>query len=174
MLGFAALDGVVLEAIAEGVPVAAQRGLAGDALGKWISSTPGPIVQGIAAGDPAAGLAEVVRLNIGHTTFQRAAMIEGVLRDSIGSEPPWLTAAERLSRVSEDNWEADEIRTYLDEFVDRRNSIAHNGDRSPGRRAADPIQYWYVETAVELARAVGRSVCLVVERRINSVLPTST
>jgi hypothetical protein len=168
VLAFAALDAVVLEAVVDSVPFAAQRGLGGDALAKWISSSPSSIVDGISAGDPTVGLEEVVRRAIGHGTFQKASKIEGVLRESLGCEPPWEGAATRLSRTTGEVWSGDDVRKWLDLYVERRNRIAHNGDRSPGRRAADPIRFRYVQTAAELARAVGQSVCLVVEQRINT------
>ncbi len=97
VLALAALDGVVLEAVIEAAPLAAKKGRAGGDLPKWIAAEPDLVLEGIAAGDPSASLAEVARANIARTTFQKADAIEGMLRGALGCEAPWDLAAETLS-----------------------------------------------------------------------------
>lgn len=168
VLALAALDGVVLEAVIEAAPLAAAKGRPGKDLAKWIAAEPHLVLEGIAAGEPSASLAEVARANIGRTTFQKADAIEGMLRGSLGCESPWDLAAESLSDMRGEEWTAEDIRSCLDTYVERRNRIAHNGDREPNRRAAKGIQYRYVRQAVDLVRAVGHAVCDVVEDTINA------
>jgi hypothetical protein len=168
VLAFAALDGVVLDAVVEAVPIAAQGGLGGEALTKWIREEPARILDGVAEDDLPSALADIARRSIGHTTFQRAAAIEGVLRDALGCGPPWEAAAAELSAATGLLWTPEDVREYLDDYVERRNNIAHSGDRPSGARTATPIQVRYVRTAIELARAVGHAVCGVVEDRLNT------
>lgn len=169
VLALAALDGVVLEAVIEASPLAAKKGRGGSDLSKWIAAEPHLMLAGIAAGDASGSLAEVARANIGRTTSQKAEAIEGMLRGALGCETPWDLAAAALSEVRAENWTAEDVRTYLDDYAEPRNRIAHSGDREPSKRAATGIRYGYVRQAVDLVGAAGRAVCTVVEDRINSV-----
>ena len=167
VLALAALDGVVLEAVVEAAPLAARKSRAGGDLSKWISEEPELVLKGIAAGDASASLAEVARANIGRTTFQKADAIEGMLRGALGCQPPWDYAADALVKVRGENWTSVDVRVDLDEYVERRNRIAHNGDREPNRRAANGIRVRYVRQGVDVVRAVGHAVCRALEDRIN-------
>ncbi len=113
VLALAALDGVVLEAVTEAAPLVAKKGRAGRDLSKWISAFPELMLDGIAAGDPIGALAEVARASIGHTTFQKADAIEGMLHGALGCDSPWPAAAESLSKAREEEWAAEDVRSWL-------------------------------------------------------------
>lgn len=76
----------------------------------------------------------VYKSQLGEVTFQRAAAIEGVLRDVINCEPPWEEAASILAKGSGDAWAAGDVTQELDDYVSRRNRIFHGGDLKTGGR----------------------------------------
>lgn len=98
------------------------------------------------------------------TTFQRARMIEGFLRDVLACPPPWDRAAELLT-VPKSIWTPGDVQDWLDGYVDRRNRIAHDGDRRPSG-TAEPIQRYYVETAVRVVHGVVDGVQDVIETHV--------
>jgi hypothetical protein len=153
----AALDAVVLDAVVSAIPELAQQGRGGKNLKKWIDDDPEAAVACFAASDPHAALAELCRSKLGSLTFQRAEMIEGVLRDTLGCGAPWNEAAGLLS-TQRHQWSTTDITDKLTRFVERRNRIAHDGDRArSGRTTA--IQRRFVAEAVEIVRAVGAATC---------------
>jgi hypothetical protein len=151
VLNMAALDVAILDAIVDAVPPLARQQRLGKVPAKWIKEHRDPISL-VVADDPVAALVECARTELARTTFQKATMIEGFLRDILACPPPWERAAELLS-VPNSVWTPDEVQEWLDGYVDRRNRIAHDGDRKPGG-AAVPIQRHYVETAVLVVRCV--------------------
>lgn len=84
-------------------------------------------------------------------------MIEGVMRDVVGREAPWGRAATILT-AGGGTWDAETVKTKLDEIVERRHRIAHSGDMRPNSTATQPIQLPYVRESVRVIEAVGRAV----------------
>lgn len=80
-------------------------------------------------------------------------MIEGVLRDTLGCDPPWPLAAANLTSA-DTAWTPEDVMAELDEHVNRRNRIAHQGDTIATGRTAS-IRRDHVVDAVVLVRAVG-------------------
>ena len=89
-----------------------------------------------------------------------------MLRDALGCEPPWALAAAELS-TSGIPWTAAEVCEWLDNYVARRDRIAHGGDLKEGKAVAQGIRLPYVQTGASLVRAVGHAVSTVVEKRVN-------
>ena len=118
-------------------------------MAKWVKEEPEEFLVLMADADPGKRLAELCRGKLGQITFQRAAMIEGVMREVVGRDPPWPRAAVILS---EDGgaWTADDVRDTLDEIVERRHRIAHSGDMLPDSTATRPIQLSYVQESVQV------------------------
>lgn len=167
VLALAALDSLVVDSVVEALPAIARRGGLGSTPAKWIKEHSESIVACFAAADPPVALAEVAREQLGQITFQRSAAIEGVLRDVLGCDPPWENAARLLSAGSV-LWTVDEVKEYLDDYVDRRNRIVHGGDMRPGGTAAEPIRRDYVESVIGVVKAVGQAVAAVVARRVRT------
>lgn len=166
MLTMAALDALVVDSVVEAVPALAQKGELGPKVGKWIRENADGVLACFAETEPSQALAEIVRGELGSQTFQRASAIEGVLRDVLGVEGLWESAAKRLS-TKDRTWSAEEVRNQLDVYVARRNRIAHDGDMQAGRRSAtEPIQRRFVVSAIEVTRAVGESVVSSVSDRV--------
>jgi hypothetical protein len=63
-------------------------------------------------------------------------------------------------------WTAAEVKSRLDEFVQRRNNIVHKGDLKPQRGTTQLIQRKYVQEAARVIKAVGEAVTAVVDERI--------
>jgi len=58
-----------------------------------------------------------------------------------------------LGGIYAEKW-SDDVKEYLDRYVERRNRIVHGGDLKPGETSAQGIQL-YVELGVEIVKAVG-------------------
>jgi len=58
------------------------------------------VLAAFATANPGDALAGVARDELGHLTFQKADMIEGVLREALGCAAPWQDAANSLSVIS--------------------------------------------------------------------------
>jgi len=157
VLSVAALDALVLDSVVAAIPRAVRDGRLGPNVAKWVKEEPEEFLALLADRAPEAGLAELCRQKLGQLTFQRAAMIEGVIRDVVQGEAPWSRAADLLSTEG-DPWDAEDVKQKLDEIVERRHRIAHSGDLRPGGTSTLPIQLPYVQDAVRVIRAVGRAV----------------
>lgn len=167
VLSVAALDGLVLDAVAETIGPAARAGQLGDVATKWTRESPADVLGAFAASDPAAALADLGRERLSVMTFQRAEAIEGVLWDVARCNSPWSGAAARLSGPG-DMWDEKRLKDRLDEFVKRRHRIAHGGDLSKSG-ATEAIQRPYVEEAVRVIEAVGKSVCQGLDKRLREL-----
>jgi hypothetical protein len=168
VLGFAALDSLVVDSVVEAVPILARKGALGKAAAKWVKDEPDSVLACFAQADPAAALASFYREQLGSLTFQRADAIAGVLRDVIDCDPPWEDAAVTLSDVMVGEWSADNVRESLDEYVDRRNRIVHGGDLKPGGTTALGITFQYVDVGIEVVKAVGNATSAGVGKRVRS------
>lgn len=157
MLTMAALDAVVLDTVVNAIPELAKQGRGGRNLEKWIDDDPEAAIKCFAAKNPHLALAQLSRSRLGSLTFQKAEMIEGVLRDTLDCEPPWREAAQALS-TPRSRWSSKAVTEKLTGFVERRNRIAHDGDRAASGRTT-PIQRPYVAQAVGVVRAVGTATC---------------
>ena len=157
VLAVGALDALVLESVVEAVPAAARDGRLGSNVPKWIKEDPEAFLAALVEDDPVEALAVLCRAKLGALTFQRSAMIEGVMHDVLGCGPPWDEAAEILSKDGEE-WDAEQVKERLDEFVTRRHRIAHSGDVKPNSTGTQPIQLRYVERATLVIAAVGDAV----------------
>ncbi len=157
VLAAGALDALVLDSVVAAVPSAATANSLGPAVEKWVKEDPERILGAFALDDPRDVLATLCREKLGALTFQKSAMIQGVLRDVLGCEPPWDQAAEILTQA-EDEWDAERVIERLDGFVERRHRVAHGGDLLPDSTATRPIQRPYVERAAKVIRAVGQAV----------------
>ncbi len=167
VLAAGALDGLVLEVIVSAVPQAARHGHLGANAEKWAGDEPARVLQAFAQDNPHAELASLVREKLARTTFQKSAMIESNLRDVVGADPPWNDAAQILNQAAGDGgWTPEGVRDTLDDFMARRDRIAHSGDQKPNSAGALPIQIAWVERGVHVIDAVGHAVCTVVERRL--------
>jgi hypothetical protein len=162
VLALAGLDALVLESIIDAIPALARHGMLGTNFEKWIGKEPRKALAAFAGDSPYAALQELGREELGIQTFQKAKAIEGVLRDTVGANPPWEEAAAILGS----SWSAEQVSRRLDEFVDRRNNIVHRGDLVPGKKSTRPIQRTDVEEAVDIVNAVGEAVIRSVHRRI--------
>jgi hypothetical protein len=105
------------------------------------------------------------REQLGQLTFQRADAVTGVLRDVIDCDPPWDKAAVALGGIHAEEW-SDDVKEYLDRYVERRNRIVHGGDLKPGETSAQGIQLRYVELGVEIVKAVGNVTAAVIDPRV--------
>jgi hypothetical protein len=157
VLGVAALDALVLDSVTAAIPRAVRDGRLGPNVAKWVKEEPEAFLALLTEAEPGPKLGELCRAKLGQITFQRAAMIEGVIRDVVRGEAPWSHAADALSATGTP-WDAQAVKDKLDEIVDRRHRIAHSGDLFPERTATRPIQLSYVQEAVRVIRAVGGGV----------------
>lgn len=157
VLSVAALDALVLDSVVAAIPRAVRDHRLGPNVAKWVKEEPDQFLALLAEPDPGTKLAELCRQKLGQLTFQRAAMIEGVIRDVVQRDAPWSAAADILSAAG-GTWDADAVKQKLDEIVERRHRIAHSGDMLPNSTATQPIQRPYVEEAVRVIEAVGRAV----------------
>jgi hypothetical protein len=157
VLSVAALDALVLDSVVAAIPRAVRDGRLGPNVAKWVKDDPEAFLALLPESNSAAKLAELCRERLGAITFQKAAMIEGVMRDVVQRDPPWQRAADILN-AGGGTWTADEVRDTLDEIVERRHRIAHSGDMLPNSTATRPIRLAYVEDAVAVIDAVGKAV----------------
>lgn len=159
VLGVGALDALVLDSVIAAIPAAARDGRLGPNVAKWVRDEPERFVAALADDDPAESVAAICRDKLGSLTFQRAAMIEGVLRDVLRRDPPWTHAAQVLAHGQHGmEVEPNDVRTELDEIVLRRHRIAHSGDLRPGGTSAATITRSYVERASVVIHSVGDGV----------------
>jgi hypothetical protein len=168
VLAVGALDGLVLEAVVETIKPAGRRRDLGPDVAKWVKDDPQRLIDALGSPDPLEDIAAYAREHLGTMTFQRAAAIQGVLSGVGRCEPPWQKAAERLTTGS-DVWDEGRVRDRLDEFVRRRNAIAHSGDRAATSTASTPIQLSYVEEAARVIEAVGLAISEVVDDRLRNL-----
>jgi hypothetical protein len=168
VLAVAALDSLVVDSVVEAVPSLARKGALGKTAGKWLKEDPDAVLACFSETDPHAALSALYKSQLGQITFQRAAAIEGVLRDVISCEPPWEEAASILATQSGDAWNAEEVTLELDDYVSRRNKIVHGGDLKTGgsSASAEPIQFRYVERAAIVVQGIGDGLSKVVDRRV--------
>lgn len=167
VLGLAALDALVVDTLLEAVPLLARRkdGL-GAVVAKWVDERPQVAVDCLSSTDPWTALAELGRDQIGRLTFQRSAMIAGILHDVAACDAPWQRAAALLS-VGGSAWTEEDVTARLDEYVDRRNRIVHGGDlKKTG--STRTIQLPYVQQALAVIRAVGDAVYQALSQRVAS------
>lgn len=157
VLTIAALDAVVLDAVVSAIPELAKQGRGGKNIEKWIEKEPHAAIECFAARDPHQALAGLCHSKLRNLTFQRAEMIEGVLRDTLDCDPPWSEAAAVLS-TSRNRWRSSTVTEKLTGYVERHNRIAHDGDRAASGRTT-PIQRSFVAEAVGVVRAVGTATC---------------
>jgi hypothetical protein len=155
VLAVGALDALILESVLSAIPAAARQGRLGPKVAKWIKEEPEAYLAALVEEDPVERVAVLCREQLGAITFQRSAMIEGVMRDVLRCDPPWSQAAETLADHYEEDWDEDEVKEQLDEFVARRHRIAHSGDVRPNSSATQPIQRPYVERGTIVIIAVG-------------------
>ena len=165
VLGVAALDALVADSVAEAIPPLAKRGVLGETVAKWIKDESKAVLACFAEEEPHEALAKVCREQLTVQTFQRVEAIEGVLRDVLGCAAPWERAAQALS-VDAEQWTPDGVKRRMNEFVERRNRIVHNGDLRGQRGTTQPIRREYVEDAVRVIRAVGGAVGAVIAARV--------
>ena len=164
----AALDEVALTSIVEAMPKAALKGLLGPLAQKWVRSDPESILRALATGSPHAEVARIARTNLGEVTFQRAAAIEGVLQEALSCSQPWTDSAAALTSDTGRACTEGEVKAALDRFIERRNRIAHDGDRLPNRNALRSISQRYVGDNALLVLDVGLAVISVIEAHLSS------
>jgi hypothetical protein len=128
---------VALDLVVAAVPRAARDGRLGPNVEKRVRENPADFLALLQA-RPDQTLADLCRTELGQITFQKSAMIEGVIRDVVQGEAPWSRAADILN-AGGGTWTADEVKTTLDGIVERRHRIAHSGDMLPNSTATQPI-----------------------------------
>lgn len=168
VLGVAALDALVLASVVEAIPRLAKKGGLGPNASKWTKDQPDEVMACFGEADPHQALANLFKEQLGVQTFQHSMMIEGVLTGVLQCAPPWGKAAALLSSSQGVVWTPDEVTEWLDVYVKRRNRIVHDGDLKPGSTRAQPIQRRFVLSAIEVVRAVGEAVTLVVNQRVKT------
>lgn len=157
VLSVAALDALVLDSVVAAIPRAVRDARLGPNVAKWVREEPEEFLALLPEANREQKLAELCRTKLGLITFQRSAMIEGVIRDVVSADPPWSRAADILN-AGGGTWTADEVKTTLDDIVERRHQIAHSGDMLPNSTSTRRIQRSYVEDSVLVIDAVGRAV----------------
>lgn len=165
VLSAAALDELIRALILEALPRAAQRGLLGSLAEKWIKDDPAGFLRILAASDQPRAIRDMAKTKLGEMTFQRASMIEGVLRETLRCDVPWGLAATELARDGGPST-ADGVRDALDRIIDRRNRIAHDGDRRAEDDRLRSIGRSYVYDAARLILEVGLAAAAVVRARV--------
>ncbi len=160
VLAVGALDGLVLESSIQAAPLAAKRGLLGERASRWAREFPEEMVAALAAEDPTRAFADLIRRKTESMTFQRSAMIEDHLRGLLGAGAPWEYAASSLGMAS-----PSEVKKMLDEFVDRRNRIAHSGDTN-ARGTTEGITVQYVNERLGQIEKIGEAVWQVINERV--------
>lgn len=168
VLSLAALDALVVDTLLEAIPILAKkRDALGPTVAKWVDENPKKLVDCFSAADPSQALADLCGDEIGRLTFQRAAAIEGILRDVALCPSPWAKAAAELTAGGA-TWTDEDVVKRLDEYVERRNRIVHGGDLT-GTGTTRAIQLPYVTSALALIRAVGNAVDSVARERVATV-----
>jgi len=157
VLSVAALDALVLDSVVAAIPTAVRDETLGPKVAKWVKEEPETFLGLLSDPEAAQKLSELCRVKLGQITFQKVAMIEGVMHDVVRRGPPWTRAADILS-AGGTAWDADGVRVKLDEIVERRHRIAHSGDMRPNSTATQPIQLPYVQEAARVIRGVGQAV----------------
>jgi hypothetical protein len=171
VLGVGALDALVLDSVIAAIPDAARAGRLGPNVAKWVKEDADRFLVALASEDPTDHVALICRDHLGNTTFQRAAAIEGVLRNVVRADPPWGFASAVLNAgraPDEPEMTAEAVRVELDEFVERRHRIAHSGDLRPDGTTARPIQLTYVKRARKVIWSVGEGVTAMIEKSSRS------
>lgn len=165
VLALAGLDALVLDCVAAAAPAAARNGTLGESVRKWVKEDPAAFLSVLATADPPGEMVEIVRANLGTTTFQKAEAIAGILHGVLGAESPWDRASELLNEDEDATYTyaAPDVVEELNTFVSRRNRIAHSGDRNDAGTATQPIQRAYVKEASRVIRAVGIAVAEIAE-----------
>lgn len=154
VLTVAGLDAAILDLVCRSIPtLAKQEGRLGRNVSKWIAERSEDTLRCFAETDPHRALGDLCREQLGYRTFQKAEQIEGILRDTLGCEAPWERAAERLTTKRE-TWTADRVKRTLNDYVERRNRIAHDGDATPSGKLRE-IQRPYVLNCIRVVEAVG-------------------
>ena len=127
-------------------------------MAKWIKEEPEAYLEALVEDDPIEAVAVICRSHLGGVTFQRSAMIEGVMRDVLRCGAPWGQAAQTLSSHYDENWNSAAVKEQLDELVARRHRIAHSADLKENGAGTQPILRAYVVRATVVITAVGNAV----------------
>ncbi|HWD08347.1 MAG TPA: hypothetical protein VHA57_04550 [Actinomycetota bacterium] len=166
VLAAAGLDDAILDSVCSSIPALAKQGRLGDNVSKWIKEKPVETLQCFAEPNPHEALGTLCREHLGVQTFQKTEKIEGLLKGTIGCEPPWELAAEKLT-TKRKKWTADEVQKSLNDYIDRRNRIAHDGDRLPSGRAKAIRRDW-VQEGIDIVEAVGLATQDIVKTYVRS------
>jgi hypothetical protein len=151
VLTVAALDAFVYEAVVEAVPALARQGRLGAKADRIADAK--ELLAAIATDDPADALRHLARDKFSRTTLQKAAAIEGHLRDTLGYTIDWSAVATNLAVGSDGA-----AREQLDGYVLRRDRIAHAGDVQAGKRQATAINRPYVQQGRDTVFVVGTTI----------------
>lgn len=154
VLAVAGLDAHIVDLVVRAVPRLARQGRLGDDVAKWLKDNSVAAVACFGAEDPQEALGELARSHLGELTFQKAQMIEGILQGALGCGPPWEAAGQRLVTKGEP-LTSEEVKKQLDEFVERRHRIAHDGDLDPETGKTRPIRLVWVAEGIKVIQAVG-------------------
>jgi hypothetical protein len=152
VLSLAALDACVMELIVQAVPPLAKTGQLGTVVQSWIKDNAKTVMACFAEPDPTMALGDLARGQLSNLTFQRAHVIEAQLRTTLHCPAPWAEARRLLNQPRRYPTN-DAVKDALDEYVQRRHRIAHDGDVDHGRTR--PITRPWVEAGVVLVRCVG-------------------
>lgn len=153
VLAVAGLDAHMVDLIVRSVPHLARKGELGVDVANWVKGNAEETVACLGADDPHAALADLARSHLGDQTFQRAAMIEGVLQGALGCGPPWEAAGRRLSERKP--WSEEKVKKTLNEYVERRHRIAHDGDLDPKTKKTRRVMLLWVAEGIRVVKAVG-------------------
>lgn len=168
VLAFAALDALVSDAIAELLPSLIRKQKTGPMVVRWIKDNPDLAAECLAETNPVEALARKLdETALMKNTFQRAEAVERVLKEYADCDVDWASIAAELTkrRVAGKSWAASDVKRRLNEFADRRNQIAHEGDLIPGRTKTNGIRLAYVEESVDMIDVVGHHVCTLAKKR---------
>jgi len=175
VLAVAALDAVVLDCIVEAIPKLAVRGELGGAVATKVTTA--EVLRCFGETDPHRALHDLCQAKYSAITFQKVETIEANLCDSVGCGLPWSRAAARLQAVGPiwdeqalkaATWNEKSVKRQLNEYVKRRNRIAHDGDRAQGAKRTSPITRGYVADAGRFLREVGMAISDVVDAHLGT------
>lgn len=153
ILGLSGLDAFVHASLVRAAARAEHDGLLGPTATAWVVRD--TALAGLPAGAARrTAVRALFERKLGKTTLQRPAAIEAGLRH-VSAPVPWAEAAVRVT-TPEDPVDAATVVTRLDSLVDRRDRIAHHGDRAGhGLRA---IRADYVDEQAWLVLGVGEAI----------------
>jgi len=161
ILGLSGLDAFVHGSVTRTAGRAERLAMLGSVAQRWVNRD--LIIAAMPQGKARrAAVRNLIDGKIQKTTFQRPEHIEEALAH-IGVPSPWNDVATKLS-TSVDPITPEEVTRRLSEMVDRRDQIAHHGDRY--RHGLRPIRAEYVEDCAWLLLGLAEGIATSIARAV--------